>query len=534
MQHDGIQVLARNLNAVQIPSEKTIIILRLIGDLGFHLTTHTSRVIDDAHRKVSSIRRDDVHHNIILNRATFSGGGRHRIGLRSGNGSRNGHRDGGTRLRSFNTRTGPRVSNVLIGEAFVVGIQGNHFTGADIVVRGAHLEVAAKLIDRVGSRGGTTGSGRARNRIGAGNNSIDSIVVRSSRGSRRFRPCVGIGRRSSSQNVFRLTFANHIVASDGDSGSSLHRDIDRIGDGGAARIVRILARHLHLVGASSFKRDIVIQIRGGAHFDIVHKPSIGGSAIGSSSIGITLNSESDHAVLADQVVLILSTRFQSQFDKSRICTNNSCVFLNSVRVTDDIVINTGNPDAVSCKKVSISNHVFIRSRSSNKISILEPLVSHRSSTGVQVFSNEGSVARFANLRRQSKTQLGNREGSEIVDRGGSLQTAFAVHFNNELMDRVDFRTLENLGGNELIGLVGVHTRGGLAVDLPEVSLASDLGGSFDDGGQNNGLVGTCFGKTNDLNRKLRLSDRNRHGVGGLGKSLTTHLSIQRVSARIET
>ena len=226
---DGRQVLAFDSDTIYIPSViQAVIACRDRSHSAF------ADIFSRSNRN-SVIRNrliDHVHHNIIIDAATFSCGSRHVVSLCTRSSRRNRNSLGRTGSRNSDTRTRPRVGDVLIVPAVEVSIQSHRFAGTNIIVRSAHLEIATELINVELGRSLASASrfsGLGGQEIMTRNIGIDRVAR-----SRRIigcRPSVGCETGSSRQGVGRLAGANHIVAHDSQIRNGIHCNINSFGSG---------------------------------------------------------------------------------------------------------------------------------------------------------------------------------------------------------------------------------------------------------------------------------------------------------------
>ena len=243
--HDhGRHVLSGNFHTIDEPSDEAVIIFSSLHiiDIGLQNSlvlcdiTHTDRVILGHHflnRKVVGTRGEDIHRNGRSDLATLGTiciGGRCRYSISSG--LLGSHHNGGNVL-VVGSRA-PQVADVLIAEAFEVGIQHHRGAGAHILLGSIDLKVATQLFDGELSGGLATIQG-SRHSIDTGNRSgLDSVFGSSTFCSFRLGSCRSETNRTSPRVSSTLNLsgrqgsgsilADHIVTRDGDLRNVINRN----------------------------------------------------------------------------------------------------------------------------------------------------------------------------------------------------------------------------------------------------------------------------------------------------------------------
>ena len=218
---------------------------------------------------------------------TLSSGSFHIIGLIVSSicGNRH-HKSGSTDSIIILTGLFPSVGDILIGPATEVGIQHNHVTRTNIVLRGGKLQIGTELSDVEVSSGGTTGSGGGGHIVSTRGGTLNFVVTLNFGSRSGFRPRVRSKTGGSRQDIGRLAVTNNIVTDNGKSRSGFNSN-SRVGCRENRAVIVVIDRfHHNIVSTRLTERGCVGVSRSSSGKLSVHIPLVSSSRefINSSSI----------------------------------------------------------------------------------------------------------------------------------------------------------------------------------------------------------------------------------------------------------
>ena len=237
---------------------------------------------------------------------TLSSGSFHIIGLIVSSicGNRH-HKSGSTDSIIILTGLFPSVGDILIGPATEVGIQHNHVTRTNIVLRGGKLQIGTELSDVEVSSGGTTGSGSGGHIISTRSGTLNFVVTGSCGSLGRLRPRVRSKTGGSRQDIGRLAVTDDIITDNGKSRSGFNSN-SRVGCRENRAVIVVIDRfHHNIVSTRLTERGCVGVSRSSSGKLPVHIPLVSRSreiinSISSlSKVQVVRCSEGDRSIDTD-------------------------------------------------------------------------------------------------------------------------------------------------------------------------------------------------------------------------------------------